>query len=74
MSFFFFSTLQVIAYVNTAIPAAFIQQLLEPDSAVMKLRLSSDQAVSTICFTKINMNKEAFTSETFVQLCRSCHL
>ena len=42
--------LQVIAHVNTAIPATFIEQLLGPGSPVMKLRLSSDQAVRTISF------------------------
>ena len=42
---------QVIAHVNTAIPATFIEQLLGPGSPVMKLRLSSDQAVRTILLT-----------------------
>ncbi|XP_020622722.1 serine/threonine-protein kinase SMG1-like [Orbicella faveolata] len=36
---------KVIAHVNTAIPATFIEQLLGPGSPVIKLRLSSDQAV-----------------------------
>lgn len=36
---------KVVAHVNTAIPATFIQRLLEPCSPVMKLRFSSDEAV-----------------------------
>ena len=42
------STSQVVAHVNTAIPQTFVQQLLEPGSPVMKLRTSSDEAVSII--------------------------
>jgi len=64
--------------VNTAIPAAFIQQLLERGSPVMKLRLSSDQAVSKNVQLfknyKIPLFKEEFfIAGIFVHLCRSYH-
>lgn len=45
---------------NTAIPAAFIEQLLEPGSPIMKLRLSSDQAVSA-SYTSLREFLESMT-------------
>ena len=40
--------MQIVEKVSTAIPVSFVQQLLQPLSPIMKLRFSTDQAVSVL--------------------------